>query len=519
MFSLTQIIRRANQINSDGIATHDGKRSQTWKELVDKVGKFAGGLRRLNLRDGECAAILALNSDRYFEFMFSVPWAGGIFQPVNTRLAGPEITYWLNDSEAKILFVDSNFAPLIATIKNQLTHVKQFVFIDEGKLPDGYTSYSDLIDCDPIEDQGRHGDDVAGLFYTGGTTGRSKGVMLSHTNFAVNALQTLSLHDFKRADRFLHVAPMFHIADAILCMMSATVAGSNYFKPGFEPLSTLAAIEEYKIQRILLVPTMINMTVNHPDIGTFDLTSLKSVLYGASPMPESVIKKTINVLPDAELSQAYGQTETSPIISVLLPERHVFEGPLAGKTKSAGQSVPGIDLAIMDEHSLPVAAGVVGEICMRGPNMMPGYHNMVEQTEKTIVEGWLHTGDGGYLDEDGFLFIVDRVKDMIISGGENVYSAEVENAIYQHAAVSQCAVIGIPHEKWGEQVHVIVVLHEGQNLSEEQLIEHCKSLIAGFKCPRSVAFQSESLPLSGAGKILKTELRKPYWSNGNRNVN
>ncbi|MFT5452310.1 MAG: long-chain acyl-CoA synthetase [Enterobacterales bacterium] len=519
MFSLSQIIRRANQINSHGIATHDGQRIQTWGELVAKVGKFAGGLQRLNFEDGDCAAILAHNSDRYFEFMFSVPWAGGIFQPINTRLAGPEIIYWLNDSGATILFVDSNFAPLIATIKSQLTSVKRFVFIDDGELPEGYTSYSDLIDCDPIEDQGRNGDDIAGLFYTGGTTGRSKGVMLSHTNFAVNALQVSSVQNFKQADRFLHVAPMFHIADAIFCMMSATIAGANYFKPGFEPLSTLAAIEEYKIQRILLVPTMINMTVNHPDISSFDLTSLKTLIYGASPMPEPVIKKTIEVLPDAELYQAYGQTETSPIITILLPERHIFEGPLAGKTKSAGQSVPGIDLVIMDEHSQLLAAGVVGEICMRGPNMMPGYHNMIEQTEKTIVEGWLHTGDGGYLDEDGFLFIVDRVKDMIISGGENVYSAEVENTIYQHPAVSQCAVIGIPHEKWGEQVHVIVVLHEGQNLSEEDLIAHCKSLIAGFKCPRSAAFQTEPLPLSGAGKILKTELRKPYWSNGDRNIN
>ena len=514
MFSLTQIIRRANQINSNGIATHDGERRQTWRELLDKVGRFARGLRRLNLGDGDCAAILAHNSDRYYEFLFSVPWAGGIFQPINTRLAGPEIVYWLNDSEAEILFVDSNFTSLIATIKRELIHVKQFVFIDEGEIPDGYTSYSDLIDCDPIEDRGRQGDDIVGLYYTGGTTGRSKGVMISHTNFAVNAIQTLSLLDFRRADRFLHVAPMFHIADAILCMMSATVAGANYFKPGFEPLSTLAAIEEYKIQQILLVPTMINMTVNHPEITNFDLTSLKTVVYGASPMPESVIKKTIEVLPDVDLFQAYGQTETSPIITLLQPERHVFEGPLAGKTKSAGQCVPGIDLAIMAEDGQVVAVGVVGEICMRGPNMMPGYQNLIEQTKKTIVEGWLHTGDGGYLDEDGFLFIVDRVKDMIISGGENVYSAEVENAIYQHPAVNQCAVIGIPHEKWLEQVHAIVVLHEGQELSEKQLIDHCKSLIASYKCPRSAAFQTEPLPLSGAGKILKTELRKPYQSKG-----
>lgn len=242
-------------------------------------------------------------------------------------------------------------------------------------------------------------------------------------------------------------------------------------------------------------------------------------MYGASPMPEPVIKKAMKELPDALFYQAYGQTEAAPIVTVLSPERHTFDGPLAGKMKSAGQAAPGVDLVIMGEDGNLVATGVVGEICMRGPNVMLGYRNMEEQTAKAIVDGWLHTGDGGFLDEDGFLFIVDRVKDMIISGGENVYSAEVENAIYQNTAVNQCAVIGIPHEKWGEQVHAVVVLHEGQSVDEAELIEHCKQLIAGFKCPRSVSFQSESLPLSGAGKILKTELRKPYWKGVERSVN
>ena len=236
-------------------------------------------------------------------------------------------------------------------------------------------------------------------------------------------------------------------------------------------------------------------------------------------MPESVIKKAMEVLPKVNFCQAYGQTEASPAITVLLPERHTFEGPMAGKTKSAGQALPGIDLCIMDENFSVVGNNIVGEICMRGPNMMLGYRNMEEQSAKAIVDGWLHTGDGGYLDDDGFLFIVDRVKDMIISGGENVFSAEVENALYQHKAVNQCAVIGIPHEKWGEQVHAVVVLHADAETDEGSLIAHCKSLIAGFKCPRSVTIQSEPLPLSGAGKILKTELRKPFWAEGERKVN
>jgi long-chain acyl-CoA synthetase len=243
------------------------------------------------------------------------------------------------------------------------------------------------------------------------------------------------------------------------------------------------------------------------------------VLYGASPMPEAVITKALVVLPHTRFFQAYGQTETAPILTMLRPEYHVTKGALAGKLKSAGQSIPGVDIAIMDDGDRIVQPREVGEICARGPNVMLGYRNLPEQTDRTLRGGWLHTGDGGYLDEEGFLFIVDRVKDMIVSGGENVYSAEVENAIYEHASVAQCAVIGVPSEKWGEQVHAIVVPKPGQTLDADGIIAHCRERIAGFKCPRSVSFRSEALPLSGAGKILKTELRKPFWEGRDRNVN
>lgn len=519
MFSMTQLIQRLAQTSSNDMATLDGDRIQTWSEYVGKVARFAGGLQKLGIGNDDCVAMLALNSDRYFEFMFAVPWAGGVFQPINTRLAGPEVVYWLNDSEASVLVVDSNFSGLVATIKDDLKHVKSIIFIDDATLPEGCIAYDEVISADPVPDAGRVGSDVAGLFYTGGTTGRSKGVMLSHNNLIVNAMQSIPLLGCLPGDRILHVAPMFHIADAFTCMTSVVIGGSNYFLPAFDPVSTMKGTQDYKIDRMLLVPTMVNMLVNHPDIADYDLTSLRSVMYGASPMPESVIRKAMEVLPGTSFYQAYGQTEAAPAVTILSPDRHIFDGPLAGKMKSAGQAVIGVDLTIVDEDGEQVSPGTVGEICMRGPNVMLGYRNMQEQTEKTIVDGWLHTGDGGYLDEDGYLFIVDRVKDMIISGGENVYSAEVENAIYQHAAVNQCAVIGIPHEKWGEQVHVVVVLHEGQSLDEDTLIAHCKELIAGFKCPRSVTFQAEPLPLSGAGKILKTELRKPFWADGERNVN
>lgn len=519
MFAMSQLIKRLGQTDTNMMATSNGEREQTWSEFNDKVARFAGGLKKLGVGADTSVAILALNSDRYFEFMFAVPWAGGVFQPVNTRLAGPEVVYWLNDSAAKVVVLDTSFAPLVASIRSELSHAEHFVFIDEGEVPEYCSSYGDLVAADPVPDACRSGDDVAGLFYTGGTTGRSKGVMLTHNNLVINAMQVAPLMNSLPGDRILHVAPMFHIADAIVCMTSVLMSGSNYFQPGFDPVATMEGIAQHKIERMVLVPTMINMFVNHPSIRDYDLTSLRAVLYGASPMPEAVIKKAMAELPEARFYQAYGQTEAAPGITILAWERHTFEGPLAGKIKSAGQAIPGVDLAIFDEDGNPVETGSVGEVCMRGPNVMKGYRNMPEQTAKTIVDGWLHTGDGGYIDEDGFLFIVDRVKDMIISGGENVYSAEVENALYQHAAVNQCAVIGIPHEKWGEQVHAIVMVQEGQETTEDEVIAHCKSLIAGFKCPRSVSFQTEPLPLSGAGKILKTELRKPFWPQGERSVN
>ena len=388
MFSTTQMVRRAAQTQPTVLATVDGDRAQTWPEFENKIACFANGLQQLGIGEDGCVAILALNSDRYLEFMFAAPWAGGIFQPINTRLAGPEVVYWLNDSEASVLLVDSTFAPLVAEIIDQLQHVKHFVFIDEGDVPEGYIAYATVVDNDPVPDAGRNGDDIAGLFYTGGTTGRSKGVMLTHTNLVVNAMQAIPMLDVGQGDRILHVAPMFHIADAFVCMMSTAVCGSNYFLPAFEPLATLQNVQDHKIQRMLLVPTMVNMVVHAPTIGDYDLSSLGSIWYGASPMPEAVIKQALKVLPHVSFYQAYGQTEAAPAITVLLPERHTFEGPLAGKMKAAGQALPGIDLCIMDEDNNVVANGEIGEVCMRGPNIMAGYRNYGRANQQDY-RGWL----------------------------------------------------------------------------------------------------------------------------------
>jgi len=261
------------------------------------------------------------------------------------------------------------------------------------------------------------------------------------------------------------------------------------------------------------------MTVNHPDVANYDLSSINHVLFGASPMPEAVLRTALRVIPNAEFHHLYGQTEASPVLTALPPNRLVEDGPLAGKIKSAGLAIPGCEVRIFDDNDTEVPRGTVGEIVACGENVMLGYWNQPELSARTLRGGWLHTGDGGLMDEEGFIYVVDRVKDMIISGGENVYSAEVEDAIYQHEAVVECAVIGIPHEKWGEQVHAIIRLADDHSLDEATIIAHCHDWIANYKCPRSVEFAIDPLPLSGAGKILKTELRKPYWKGHEKQVN
>jgi long-chain acyl-CoA synthetase len=264
---------------------------------------------------------------------------------------------------------------------------------------------------------------------------------------------------------------------------------------------------------------MINMMVHHPDIEKFDLSCLRRLLYGASPMPEAVMKRGLQVLPGVRFTQAYGQSEASPVMTLLDHRYHSFEGPHAGKTRSAGRAVAGCEVRIVDLDDNEVPRGTVGEICGRGPLVMLGYWKQPELTAHTLRNGWLHTGDGGYMDEDGFVFIADRLKDMIISGGENVYSVEVEEALYSHGAVAECAVVGVPDDRWGERVHAVVRLKPGATATTEELIAHCRTRIAGFKCPRSLDLREEPLPLSGAGKILKTELRKAYWEGKERRVN
>ncbi len=518
--NVTYTLRRAALINGGGTAIQEGTTTRTWAEVSERVQKMAGALRGMGVKDGDPVAILMLNSHRYFELHYSPLWAGGTIVPLNTRLAAPELVFQLNDCGARVLFLDDAFVPMLPALKAGVPTLKHIIYADDGKTPDGLANYEDVLSGgEPIPDAGRGGDDVMGIFYTGGTTGRSKGVLLTHDNAVNNAMNACVAIKYEPTDTYLHAAPMFHLADGSSTFAFTMLGGCHAFIRAFEPEATLKAIAQFKVTRTTLVPTMINMVINHPKVKEYDTSSLKGVMYGASPIPTAVLRKALDTL-GCDFFQGYGMTELSPLATVLTPaeHRHAENSEFAKRLKSAGVPVPTAEVRIADAKDKEVPLGEVGEICVRGPMVMKGYLNMPEATAEALRGGWMHTGDMGYRDEHGFIYLVDRSKDMIISGGENIYSVEVESAIYQHPAVMEAAVIGIPNERWGEAVHAIVVLKPGQSAVERELIEHCHALIAGYKCPKSISFTSDALPKSGAGKILKRDLRAPFWAGSERQI-
>lgn len=517
---LTQFLNSAADTFPNKIASIDGDRQHSWSEWRDRMARLAAALRGLGMAADDRVAILALNSDRYTEFLYGVWWAGGAVVPMNTRWSAAENAYSLNDSGAQILFVDRNFVPMLDAIRAEATGVKTLIYMSDDAAPEGMLSFEELIAQNvPCNDAMRGGEDLAGLFYTGGTTGFPKGVMLPHRALWYNAMAIAKEIRFNHDTKYLHAAPMFHLADFGFNTAIAMVGACNVFIPSFEPEATLKAIETHQINTSLLVPTMLGMILAHPTFTPERVNSLKRYIYGASPMPEGLLRQALQAMQHVEFYQAFGQTEMAPVVSVLQPEDHVLEGPKSVLLRSAGLPAVGCEIKIIDEDGNIVPRGTVGEIAARSPGTMLGYWNLPEQTEKTLVDGWVHTGDGAYQDEDGFIYIVDRMKDMIVSGGENVFSAEVESAISTHPNVAAVAVIGIPSDQWGESVHAIIIPKPDTNPDEASIIAHCRAHIAGYKCPRSITLRSEPFPMSGAGKVLKRELRAPYWDGQTRSVN
>jgi long-chain acyl-CoA synthetase len=518
MTQISQLLRRAVQIRRESPASIFGERTRTWGQFEERTRRLAGGLRGLGLSPGDRIGILGLNSDHYLECLFGISQAGCIFVPINTRLAPPEISYLIGDAGCAALMVDEAFAAIVSDLK--APHLKHVLFIGNGLLPPGMISCEALVDvAQPLVDSIGADDELAGIYYTGGTTGRSKGVMLSHNNIIANLLNTCPEVPVDDTTRYVHAVPMFHVAGSVMTFKVTGFGGTHYFLPRFEPGKLLEMIPKYRITHLLLVPTMINMLMHHPELGEHDLSSLEQLSFGASPMPEPLLRRVVEILPQTRLVQAYGQSEASPVMTQLDYRDTSVEGANPGRSKSAGRAVLGCEVRILDENDNEVPRGTVGEICGRGAMVMLGYWNQPEVTERALRNGWLHTGDAGYMDGDGFVYVVDRMKDMVVTGGENVYSIETEEALYSHPAVAECAVIGVPDERWGERVHAVVRLKVGYSVAPEELIAHAHGRIAGYKCPRSVELRELPFPLSAVGKILKTELRKPYWQDREKQVN
>jgi long-chain acyl-CoA synthetase len=362
-------------------------------------------------------------------------------------------------------------------------------------------------------------DDLFGIYYTGGTTGLAKGVMLSHKNILSNAYHFVTALGLRDDQVGLHSAPMFHLADGSSNFAITMVGGAHVMVKAFEPVTVLKAIDQFKPTLTLWVPTMINMLVNHPQIGDYDLSSLKYILYGASPISPDLLKKAIDVF-QCDFVQLYGMTEAGPILTLLSPEDH--KKALASQENefllnAAGRQIIGVDVRVVDESGRDVNPGEVGEIIARGDNIMQGYWNKPKETAVALIDGWYWSKDLARIDESQYVYIVDRAKDMIVSGGENVYSVEVEDALSAHSAVLEVAVLGVPHDEWGEAVKSVVALKPGASATEEELQTFCKQRIAGYKVPKSIDF-IEELPKSGAGKILKKDLREKYWKGIERRV-
>ncbi|MGY1701411.1 acyl-CoA synthetase [Geodermatophilus sp. SYSU D00766] len=511
---LTQGLHRHVQQRPDDVATVCAGRTRTHAESVDRIARFAGALQRLGIRDGERAAILSLNSDRFHEFLAATLWAGGVVVPVNIRWSVPEIAESLDEVDAQVLVVDDLFAGHVEGIRAAHPALREVVHTGDGPTPDGMLSFEQLVaDTEPVEDARRGGDELAGVFYTGGTTGRSKGVMLSHENLLTSSMGGLATEHFTRDGVLLHAAPMFHLAAFSTWVSGGVLGGTQVMIPVFDPVAVLTAVQEHAITDLLLVPTMIQLVADHPRVDEFDLTSVRRVMYGASPMSDALLGRAVKTLPNARFMQAYGMTELAPVATLLTAEEH--EDPR--HRRSVGRAAPHAEVRVVGPDDAELPRGEVGEIVVRGGHLMLGYWNRPEETAEALRGGWMHTGDAGRMDDEGYVYLTDRIKDMIISGGENVYSVEVESVVAQHPAVATCAVIGVPDETWGERVHAVVVPASGATVTLEELHDFCEQRIAGYKVPRSMELV-DALPLSAAGKVLKRTLREPYWAGQERAV-
>ncbi len=502
MYTLREPVRRGERLFGAREAVVCGDTRRTYAELAERVRRVAGLLDAITA-PGDRVALWALNSDRYLELFIGIPCADRVIVPHNTRWAEPELRYATADAGAAVLICDRDPGGMA-------DDVGRVIRLDTG-------DYDELLAGAPEQEPVVTPESLAGLFYTGGTTGTSKGVMLTHANLMANAVHTQLAQPLVAEDRYLTMAPMFHAAGVYSALVIPWIGATNVIVPAFDPDAVLDVIADEAVTCAIAVPTMLAALVERQSVDPRDVSTLRWLSHGASPVAIEVLRRAASLF-GCELIHLYGATELSPLATVFRDEQAHLDGQRA---KSCGQPVPGVDLDVVDPAGRPVARGDVGEVVVRGPNVMAGYWNKPDEAAAAMLDGgWYRTGDLGQVDADGYLYLVDRAKDMIVTGGENVYCTEVEDVLYTHPAVLEATVFGIPDGRWGEAVHAVVVPRsDADGLTDQTLIEHCRGRIATYKIPKSISFQADPLPKSGPGKVLKRTLRAAYWEGHSEQIN
>ncbi|MEE2643586.1 MAG: AMP-binding protein [Myxococcota bacterium] len=507
--SLCALLSRAASRCDGRVVVVDGHDRGSYRMLLKEVAGLAAVFHALGVRDGDRVAMLSLNSAHYLRFYFASLWAGGVMVPLNHRLAEGELAALLDDAAPRILLCDgSNRDRAEALIAAR----PECQLIDLSRPPQPAAEQAALPDCaDPralaagaqLPDLSSEGDALALIVYTGGTTGRPRGVMLSHRNVLANCAHTIPYLKLSAETTQLHLGPLFHMGAGQRIFSVTAAGGRHVLLPKFSPDSILETVAQERISAMVLVPTMIRRLLARPGFNPAALPSLRHLSYGAAPTPLTLISALMDRFPQVELMQSYGQSECAPVATALHAEDHRAGAP---QLKSVGRPVGEVAIKIVDPQGEPCAVGEVGEVLIQGPNVMLGYWKSPEMSAETLRDGWLHSGDLGAVDEAGYLYLADRLKDMIISGGENVYSVEVEAQLLTHPAVLSCAVVGTPDPDLGEQVHAVLQCSAGAQVELASIQAHCRAALAGYKIPRSISLV-DALPLTGANKVDKKALR------------
>ena len=518
--SLAAIIRTHGTGRADHPALIQDERTVTWSELQQRSGQVAQALLADGVGSQDRVAFLDKNGVEHFEVFFGAALLNAVCVDVNWRLAAPEIEYIVNDSDAKVLVVGPDFVPVLDAFAANLTTVTRIVVIGGA---DAYESYEDWVDSFPSEDPGiasAH-DDVSFQLYSSGTTGRPKGVMLTNDNFFSILPLAKDMWELTPDSVNLVAMPLFHIGGGGWAVAGMVEGCASVIVRDLVPAALIRTIEEQRITNAFLVPAVLQFMLMVPGVEEADYSSLRVLVYGASPISEDVLARCVELFKPCRFWQAYGLTETTGSVVNLAPVDHDTIGPNKHRLRSCGLPGPGVEVRIVVDEGRGSDPGEVGEIWIRSAQVMKGYWKQPEETAKAVTaDGWFKSGDAGYLDADGYLYIHDRVKDMIVSGGENVYPAEVENVLMSHPGIADVAVIGVPHEKWGETAKAIVVKAAdgaGESVTEAEIIAFAKERLATFKCPTSVEW-ADALPRNPSGKVLKKDLREPFWAGHTRRV-